>query len=287
MKERFFIITNDYKDPALTVTGRVKAFLDREGVPYEGALLSALRQKIQGTEADTVIPDDTGICLVLGGDGTMLEAAHFLHGREIPLLGVNLGNIGYLTEVAAQEVESALSRVLAGSYTTDHRMMIEGRVFRGNDTQPVAVWQSLNDIVIARYGSIRMLRLHIEVNGSALCDYHADGVVLSTPTGSTGYNMSAGGPIVEPVARLLLLTPISAHTLSPRSIVLSPDDRIRVTIQATHEHEEAEAEISFDAAHTERMRPGDSIEIFEAKRATRIIRLEQTSFLDVLHSKLV
>lgn len=278
---RFFIITNDWKDPEHAVTRRVEAYLHEQGCVCVCEDLSAFRAG-RGNKAwsGRSVPKDTDVCVALGGDGTMLEAARFTQEYDIPLLGVNLGNVGYLTEVEAQYAEGALSQIIADNYTIEPRMMLEGTTSDGRKRL------ALNDIVIARYGSISMLHLDVAINDTPLTSYSADGVIIATPTGSTGYSLSVGGPIVKPTAELMVMTPIAPHAVNARSIVLSADDRVTIEIGKTHEDVEIDAEISFDAAETVRARPGDQIQATRANRATRIIRLNQVSFLDVLHKKL-
>ena len=179
-------------------------------------------------------------------DGTLLKAAGDLMEQEIPLLGVNLGTLGYLAEVEIGNIETALDKLLRDEYTREARMMLSGGVFR--EGRNVVHDFALNDIVISRCGSLQILHFHIYVNGRFLNGYGADGMIVATPTGSTGYNMSAGGPIVEPGASLLLLTPICPHTLNTRSIVLAPDDEVVIEIPEGRENCVQKVEASFDGS---------------------------------------
>ena len=274
--KRFFIISNAVRDIGGETAKRVQSYLVKQGASCETATLFGKRS------AKTEIPPDTDVCITLGGDGTILEAAHYALEHEVPLFGVNLGNLGYLTEVGETGLNEALDRLLQDDVVIEERMMLEGVLPDGSKRL------ALNDIVIARYGAVKMVRLNVTVNDIPLYSYNADGVILASPTGSTGYNMSAGGPIVEPTARLMLLTPISAHTLTARSLVLSAEDRVEVEIAGMHEDGTGQdAEISFDAAHTVRFNAGERIEIRKANKTTKIVRLNRVSFLDVLHRKLV
>ena len=274
--KRFFILTNAVRDPDNITAQRVRDYLIKNGARCETATLFGKRS------AKPEIPADTDVCITLGGDGTILETAHYALPHEVPLFGVNLGNLGYLTEVGTTGLEEALDHLLRDEVVIEERMMLEGHQPDGETRL------ALNDIVIARYGPVRMIRLHVTVNDIPLYSYNADGVILASPTGSTGYNMSAGGPIVEPTAQLMLLTPISAHTLTARSIVLSAEDRVVVEIANIHADNDGQvAEISYDAAHTVAFHAGERIEIRRAKKTTKIVRLNRVSFLDVLHRKLV
>ena len=272
---RFFIITNAVRDANGETAKRVKAYLEARGAVCETETLFGNRN------TGIRIPEDTEVCITLGGDGTLLEAAHIALEHETPLFGINMGKIGYLTEAGPDTMEEALDRLLQGDVLIESRMMLEGVLSNGHARL------ALNDITIARYGSVKAVRMQVTVNDIPLYSYNADGVILASPTGSTGYNMSAGGPIVEPTARLMLLTPIAAHTLTARSIVLSPDDTVTVELSDVPEQfVEQAAEISFDAAHTEPFEAGDTITIRRSEKTTNIVRLNRVSFLDVLHRKL-
>ena len=219
--KHFLVIANKAKDPERRYTDRILSYLRERGAQADC--------RVNERETDTVrVPEGIECAIVLGGDGTLLKAAGDLMEREIPLLGVNLGTLGYLAEVEIGSIEPALDKLLCGDYTKEARMMLSGGVFR--EGKCVVRDYALNDIVISRRGSLQVLHFHIYVNGRFLNGYVADGMIVATPTGSTGYNMSAGGPIVEPGASLLLLTPICPHTLNTRSIVLSPEDEVVIEI---------------------------------------------------------
>ena len=176
------------------------------------------------------IPAETECILVLGGDGTLIEAARDTIELDIPLLGINLGALGFLAEVEKANIEHALGLLIQDEYQIENRMMLNGQIYRGAEC--IESSHALNDIVITRSGSLQIIHFHIYVNGQFLKGYDADGVIVSTPTGSTGYSMSAGGPIVEPKAKLIVVTPICPHTLSTRSIVFSAEDEIVIEMIA-------------------------------------------------------
>ena len=261
--KRFCLITNESKDPAGVVTNKITDIIKKRG----GALTD------RGT-------DGVDCALVLGGDGTLLRAAGNMLDSDIPLLGINLGTLGYLAEVESVCVEEAVEKLLKDEFVREERMMLSGRVMTGEERY------ALNDIVISRCGSLQILNVRIYVNDRFLHDYCADGVIVATPTGSTGYNLSAGGPIVEPSARLLLLTPICPHTLNTRSIVFSPEDEITVEIPKGKDGHEQVVEANFDGSNTVTLRTGDRIQIRRSDRTTGIVRLNTESFLTVLHKKM-
>ena len=175
-------------------------------------------------------------------------------------------------------------RLLADDYAVEERMMLAGQVLR--EGRLLADACALNDITITRNGRLQMLYFLIYVNDILLREYYADGIVLATPTGSTGYNMSAGGPIVEPGARLILLTPICAHTLQTRSVVLRPEDEIVIRIREREGRENQPVEVCFDGGQNLALLPGDGVRITKSEKSASLIRLSEASFLDVLHRKL-
>ena len=271
--KHFCIYTNKHKDKDLKVTNRLCTFL-RE----KGKLCTVV------SERNVQIPQDADCILVLGGDGTMLQAAREMDGRKgLPLLGINLGTLGYLTEVEPDGAEAALLQLLCGDYELESRMMLNGTVFR-TDGSRSEEW-ALNDIVISKAGIQQVLRFNLYVNRKLLNKYLADGMIVTTPTGSTGYNLSAGGPIVEPGARLLVLTPICPHTMNQRSIVLSPDDEVVIEIAAGREGEVQTAAVNFDGCAVE-LRTGDAVRIVKSERTTDFIKLSKAGFLEVLHKKM-
>lgn len=272
---RFYLITNEAKDPGGAFTQKITSFIEKHG--GEAVCVKNERQVL--AEKGTAEVD---CALVLGGDGTLLRAAGNMMDSDIPLLGINLGTLGYLAEVESACAEEAVDKLLRDQFVREDRMMLSGRVITGKGEERHA----LNDIVISRCGPLQILNVRIYVNDRFLNDYCADGVIVATPTGSTGYNLSAGGPIVEPSARLLLLTPICPHTLNTRSIVFSPEDEITVEIPEGKDGHEQIVEANFDGSNTITLKTGDRILIRRSDKTTGIIRLNTESFLAVLHKKM-
>ncbi|MCI9253557.1 MAG: NAD(+)/NADH kinase [Lachnospiraceae bacterium] len=277
----FYLITNEVKDPEGFYTRKITAYLAAHGGKVVCTEHAASYPKL--CKPDLAKPEVPDCILVLGGDGTLLRAARNLLNQDIPLLGINLGTLGYLAEVEIAAIEEALDKLLADRFTREERMMLEGQVRRQDMTEQN---YALNDIVISRCGSLQVLTFQIYVNGQFLNSYSADGMIVATPTGSTGYNMSAGGPIVEPGASLLLLTPICPHTLNTRSIVLAPDDEIRIEIPRGKDGQRQTVEASYDGSHKVRLQTDDSIVIRRADKTTGILKLNTESFLTVLHKKM-
>ena len=295
--KHFLIYTNCHKDRGLAVTERIRGYLEsrgqkctvilqdmaREQSPAEGCL-SAEGHTYTKEEDWPGYPEDAYCMIVLGGDGTMLQAAWDVRKAHIPLIGVNLGTLGYMTEVEPGCLEEALDRLMGGQASTESRMMLNGRVFY-RDGRVTEDW-CLNDIVISRCGALQVIKLNIFVNGQFLKEYSADGVIITTPTGSTGYNLSAGGPIAKPSARLIIMTPICPHTLSSRSIILSPEDVIEIEIPQGREGRRQKVTANFDGAHELSMSTGDRIRIVESEKTTEILSVNKISFLEVLHRKM-
>ena len=277
--KHFLIYNNPHKDSTGMMTNRISSYLEQKG-----HRCTAVFSENGKTMREEEIPEDTSCMIVLGGDGTMLQAAWDTKKSHIPLIGVNLGTLGYMTEIEPAGLETALDKLIAGEYETESRMMLNGHVYRGG--QEICEEWVLNDVVISRSGSLQIIKLNIYVNGQFLNDYNADGIIVTTPTGSTGYNLSAGGPIVEPQARLIMLTPICPHTLNCRSIILSAEDQIEIEIPSGRDGQSQTVEANFDGAHVVPMQTGDRIRIVKSEKTTEIIQINKVSFLEVLHRKM-
>jgi len=218
--------------------------------------------------------------IVLGGDGTLLSFARSWPFWGMPLLGVNLGNLGFLTEVEEADVVRAVAVVRSGAYTIQERMML--RVVVNRDSRQVYESFVLNDCVVTKGAFARMIRLEVHIGNNFFKTFPADGVIISTPTGSTAYSLSAGGPIVDPSLRLMLLTPICPHMLQARPLVVSPHDRISVRVHSVHE----DVVLTLDGQEGVRLYPKDEVVIESADIVTRLVKVVSRSFYDVLRYKL-
>lgn len=230
------------------------------------------------------IPKQTECIFCVGGDGTLIRAARDIVELNIPVIGVNRGHIGYLCELDSDTVLSAIDQLMQDNYMIEKRMLLSGYYVKGGKRHSPP--PALNDIVIHRSGLLQVLNLIIYVNGEYLNTYSADGMIIATPTGSTAYSMSAGGPIVDPKAQLILITPISPHALNSKSIVLGAEDEIVVEIGSRRMERDEEAEVSFDGDSSFCLAVGDKIVIQRAKAYTRILRLNKLSFLEILRKKM-
>ena len=270
--KKFMILSNSDKDRRGTFSKKVGDYLTEKG--------AECFYSIDGMDID----EDVECVIVLGGDGTMLRAAKKVVDRGIPLMGINLGTLGYLAEVDKRDVYSALDHLLEDEYILEERMMLRGTVYHNDEV--IASDVALNDVVIVRQGRLRVVSFMNYVNGEYLNSYNADGIILSTATGSTGYSLSCGGPIVSPESKAILLTPISPHTLITRSIILTSSDQITVMIGQGHEPGAAEASVSFDGDAYITVHSGDHIVVEKSDKSTKIIKLSGVSFLEILRQKM-
>ncbi|MCM1113214.1 MAG: NAD(+)/NADH kinase [Muribaculum sp.] len=284
--KHFLIYTNKNKDRDLRSTNQIKGYLERSGQKVTLMIKESdwTADNSEVSEEARNIPQDVDCMIVLGGDGTVLQAARETKKLFIPIIGVNLGTLGYMTEIEPANLEESLDKLIAGEYTKESRMMLNGKVTFHCDKQWEEGW-ALNDIVISRRGSIQMLWMDIYVNGQFLHRYKADGMIVATPTGSSSYSLSAGGPLVEPSAKILMLTAICPHSLNHRSIVLDPEDVIEIEIPAGREGRKQTVEANFDGSHKISMCTGDRIRIVQSEKITEFLRLNQVSFMEVLHKK--
>lgn len=275
----FYIITNELKDKNFAVTNKIKKYIESSGKKCYISQKDARGHILPGT-----IPEDAQCGLVLGGDGTLIRAVRDLGDRTLPLLGINLGTLGYLADVELKDFKESLERLFNGKPDIEKRMMLKG-TFRqqgGEFKDDIA----LNDIVLAREGKVRIVSFNIYVNGTLLNTYHADGVILSTPTGSTGYNLSAGGPVVEPTARMIVVTPICSHALNTSSVVLSADDIIEIEICKGRYGRQEQVSLCFDGAEQTTLMTGDRVCIRESEKQAQLVKLSRESFMKTMRKKM-
>ena len=223
---------------------------------------------------------DCELAIVIGGDGTILRAAEITHDRGTPLLGVNLGHVGFLAESEPEDVESTIAAIVEGRYTSEERLTIDVEVFR--DGELVTSTWALNEASVEKAARERMLEVVVEVDGRPLSRFGCDGVVCATPTGSTAYNFSAGGPIVWPGVEALLMVPISAHALFSRPLVVAPSSTLAVEVLA---RTQGGGVLWCDGRRTVDLPPGARIEVRRGERPVRFVRLHEAPFTDRLVAK--
>ena len=282
--ERFLIIANELKDTDLKWSKYTDELIKGRG--YTSMLHVGLDQNGLGE-----ILDNTDVVIVMGGDGTMLRVSHTLNGRDIPVIGVNLGTVGFMTEVVVSEIDSMIDRLIAGDYEIENRMMLKGTVTHevsGHETEweKEEVAYALNDIVFARENALRLIAVRIYVNDNYFDTCEADGILIATPTGSTGYNLSAGGPIVKGDARLMVMTPISPYSLSRRSVIFGEEDKITLEIIRKRKDIECNGLVSFDGASTFKMELGSKVDIEVSPYTFSKVKLNDSSVYEILRKKL-
>jgi len=226
-------------------------------------------------------PSSLDALLTLGGDGTLLRGARALDGSPVPILGINLGRLGFLTSCGIDDLEAGVERLARGDFQAERRMTLDVRAL-GTDGEERMRWFALNDVVLHKGGFARMVSLDVAANGESIASYSADGIVVATPTGSTAYNLSAGGPIVYPTVESIILTPISPHTMSVRPLVLPPS--AEVTLRAEDGPEELLVTVDGQVGTT--FARGETLAISRSERAVQIVRFPGTSFFARMRLKL-
>ncbi len=229
---------------------------------------------------EPAVPDGLDLAVVLGGDGTLLAAARLVAPRHVPILGVNLGGLGFLTEVTLDELPATLERVLAADFTVSERMMLTARVLRGGEA--IADHTVLNDVVITKGALARLVELTVAVDGCPVTTFRGDGLIIATPTGSTAYSLSAGGPIVHPEHRSIILTPIAAHTLTLRPVVI-PD---HLAVAVTLAREDGDVVLTLDGQVGYPLAPRDVVEVRRAAATVPLVNSPFRNYFEVLRTKL-
>jgi NAD+ kinase len=236
----------------------------------------------KGIEAslDAASAAKADLCVVVGGDGTLLAAARLMGQHQLPILAINYGGLGFLTEVTRDEMYPALEAVLSGKSATNNRMMMNVRVHR--DGKLVEAYQALNDAVIHKGTLARIIELEASVDGQYVSKFRSDGLILSTPTGSTAYNVSAGGPIVYPTMGAIIMTPICPHTLTNLPLILPPESRVEVVLRSAQD----EVHVTVDGQVGLKLESGDRVTVEKSERLVNLIAPAGRDFFDVLRGKL-
>ncbi|MBE5937530.1 MAG: NAD(+) kinase [Lachnospiraceae bacterium] len=285
--KNFFIVANQANVDATLAAENIISFLKSHGADRADFYVKHNENDEQSEYRYTdpqVVPKDTEVIIVLGGDGTLLQTARDLVNLEIPLIGINFGNLGFLSEIDKEKLDETLERLIRDDYSIESRMLLVGNVYR--DNKCISEEIAFNDIVLNRCGSLGIIDFRVSVNEQYLSAYRADGIIISTPTGSTAYNMSAGGPIVNPSARLMVLTPICPHTLNARSIIFGEDDEINIEIVPGKRRYSGTRIVSFDGDEEITLYDEDRIIIKKATKEVKIVKMNSISFLQVLRRKM-
>lgn len=277
--KRIGIIAKTDKPQAVDVSREAISWLGKRGVEpvIDEALANLLG--ISGGCSREEVASKSDMLLVLGGDGTLLAAARLAGATGIPILGVNLGSLGFLTEITIEELYPAMEKVLKGEYETEERVMLSAGIIR--DNEEIAKYTVLNDVFVSRGSTARIIDLETRINGDYVTTYKADGLIVSTPTGSTAYSLSAGGPIIYPSLHAFTLTPICPHTLTQRPIIVSDDSVITISILSKEDILIIHDGIAGPALHF-----GDVVEVKKAAAVIHLIKSPYRNYYEVLRTKL-
>lgn len=272
--QRIGFAFNPTSEPAVALKDRALAWAEVHGIDHwsePAAEREALHEDLPGTD----------VLVVLGGDGTFLRAARAVIRDDVPLLGINVGKVGFLSKVEATDLERVLELMMAGRYTLEPRMALEGRILRGGTAPEPEPLIALNDVVIARGSLARVVRLDTSIDDTHLASFVADGLVVASPTGSTGYSFSAGGPILGPTARNLVVTPIAGYLTTIRSVVVGGEAVVRCRVIDAHE-----ALASVDGREDIQLAVGDVVEVRAIERPVRLVEPEGSlPFWDLVRRK--
>jgi NAD+ kinase len=265
---------NREKKPAVRLLRKVQAWLIHHGV----------RVIIPSPGMHTRLTQEIDCAIALGGDGTMLKVARFIAPYGIPLLGVNLGSLGFLAEIDWPEVTGMLKHVLEGNYHIENRSMLEIRLAKKTKRKEQSGFIALNDCVIRCGGNARVIVLDVWIGAKHLARYLGDGLIIATPTGSTAYSLAANGPIVHPRLQVCIIAPICSHTLAQRPIIVPLDETIRVTV--SHHDQRDPVVVSVDGQSTVKVRAGDSIMVKRAEQDLKLVTKPNKDFYSILRKKL-
>ncbi len=283
--KNFYVVTNLVKDPDYSLTNVVVKYIKNKGlnctfVPFSRGFTLGEDKCVDPDN----IPDEVECIIVLGGDGTLLQVARDTCSRHIPMIGVNLGDVGYLADVGKDGVFEALDALINDKYHVEKRMMLKGSIY--NNDRLILSNIALNDIVISRSNTQKMVNLSTYVDNSYITAYYCDGLIVSSPTGSTSYSLSVGGPIIAPDAEALLVTPIAPHTLTSRSVVFSGKSKITIKQGLNKDGMIGESVVTFDGNIKTMIHTGDRVEVERSNIDVSVIKIYKTSFLDVLSKKM-
>lgn len=276
------IISNLDKDKGQLITRQVIKWLEERNINvFFDEKISAELALVKDNYCDEHIFTNSDLIVVLGGDGTLLNVARQASCNGVPLFGINMGHLGFLTETEVSDMFASLERVVAGDYTIEKRLMLEA--FIENEAERTKNFIALNDIVVAKGNFSRLITYSIYINNNFVDLYSGDGIIVSSPTGSTAYSLSAGGPIVAPDVEVLLVTPVCPHTLHSRSILVSNKDLVRIELGKNHK---TDIILTVDGQSGIKINPGDIVTVKRSRYYANLVKLNNRSFFDVLRAKM-
>ena len=278
------IIVNHSTRAAEVDIDKVCAYIEEKGGSFHRLKVKKGSAELMENFTDiTGLPKDAACVMVLGGDGTIIQAARELAATGVPILGVNLGTVGFLAEVELAHIYKAIDAVMAGRYKLEKRFMLKGRVIK--DGKIVYDANALNDIVVARGNLVRAISTTVYIDGNQVSSLHGDGIIVTTPTGSTGYNLSAGGTIILPDAEVFGIHPICPHSLNSRGVITSSASKIDIDVEWNKRSEPDEAIVSFDGNKGIRLMPGDKVQIMKSELTVPFLRINDFNFFESYRKK--
>lgn len=283
--KNFLIVVNSKNKNGLKYAKKLETILKENGCNCVGCILTEEKEDLKYMYTDpSLVPKNTEAVIVLGGDGTIIHAAKDLLDLKLPMFGINFGTLGYLAEIEMRDLPKALKKLKNDDYVIEDRMLLKGEILRNGKVIKKDI--SLNDIVLNRNPATGLLKYDVTIDGVFLNSYAADGLIISTPTGSTGYSLSAGGPVVHPIAEIILITPLCAHTLNSRTLVFSAKVEIGVTAKGPHREKQQTMVVSYDGDGDYVLEPGDVIRIKKSRLSAKIIKMRESSFVEHLGKKM-
>lgn len=278
------IIVNHSTRAAEVDIDKVCAYIEEKGGSFHRLKVKSGSAELMENFTDiTDLPKDADCVMVLGGDGTIIQAARELAETGVPILGVNLGTVGFLAEVELSHIYKAIDAVMAGKYKLEKRFMLKGSVIK--DGKEVYEANALNDIVVARGNLVRAISTSVYIDGNQVSSLHGDGIIVTTPTGSTGYNLSAGGTIILPDAEVFGIHPICPHSLNSRGVITSSAAKIDIDVEWNKRSEPDEAIVSFDGNKGIRLMPGDKVQIMKSELTVPFLRINDFNFFESYRKK--
>lgn len=280
MTRNILLVTNASRDSAINAFWQAADLLREHGLTPISIEEDFSEMTKTGSEMEVYKDQQIELALVLGGDGTILRAAESLRGHKVPILGLNLGHVGFMAEGEIEDMPEIISRIASNEYSTSSRMALEVEVWQGKE-KVFSSW-ALNDVALEKSSRERMLEVAIEVDSRPISSFGCDGVVFSTPTGSTAYNFSAGGPIVWPDVEAILLVPLSAHALFARPLVVDRNSRLAVEVLGRNT---GHGVIFCDGRRTFELTPGSRVEVYKSPTPVELAVFEDRPFADRLVKK--
>jgi len=271
---RIGLVVHTHRDDARAFAGRTAAYLKKSGVTVLAE--DGLEEKINGVTAFSRAQEPPEVVVSLGGDGTLLRGVQYAIQWRVPLLGINMGRVGFLSEIEPEAMREALDALISGDYTLEERSLLQ--VASGGER-----WLALNDVVVSRGGYARLISVTTTVDDETAGRYHADGVIIATPTGSTGYSLSAGGPVISPRVDCMVITPVCAHSLQHRPVIVDGSAMIRLMLGSDAEQT---ASLQVDGQSRSRLTAGGTVTVCKAQETIRLIRLKPGRFFQLVRDKL-